>query len=66
PGSKASYQRGVTGRIAASYNVLVMSTVNDAAQQTQFASARVLAALLSVPEALSGKFAFPPASQSLR
>jgi hypothetical protein len=39
-----------------------MSTVSDAAQQTQFASAGVLATLLSVSAALSGEFAFAAAS----
>jgi len=52
--------KGVTPFIPSSYNDLVMSTVRDAAQQiqfAQFASARVLAALLSVSAALPGESA---------
>jgi hypothetical protein len=58
--------KGVTAFISSRYNDLVMSTVSDAAQSTQFASARVLAALFSVPAALSGESAFATASQSFR
>jgi hypothetical protein len=66
-----SLPKGVTPFISSSYNDLVMSTVRDAAQQiqfasAQFASARMLAALFSVPTALSGESAFATASQSVR
>jgi len=62
-----SLPKGVTACSASGYNQLVMSTVCDAAEKLQFASslwtpARVLAALLSVSEALSGESAFPIAS----
>ena len=54
-----------------SYNESVMSTVSDAAHETQFASssitsARVLAALLGVPAALPGESAVTFASQPVR
>src|ERR1700692_162079 len=54
--------KGVTPRIATSYNDLVMSMVSDAAQQTQFASPRVLAALpgLSPPLSRQSSVASPP------
>jgi hypothetical protein len=60
------YQRGVTAFISSGYNDLVMSTVSDAAQPIQFAFARVLAALLSVPAALSRESAVASASKSVR
>lgn len=57
---------GVTPFVPSSYNESVMLTVPDAVQEPQFASARVLAALLSVSAALSGKLALALASQPLR
>jgi hypothetical protein len=59
---KNQLNKGVTPLAPPRYNDPVMSMVSDAAQQTQFASARVLAALPGVPAALSVKFAFAPAS----
>jgi len=58
---------GVTLRGEYGYNESVMSLVSDAAQQTQFvpsqfASARVLAALPGVSAAVSGESAFTAAS----
>jgi len=43
-----------------------MSTVTDAAQESQFAPARLLVALSRVPKALSGESAVAPAPQPLR
>jgi hypothetical protein len=60
------YQRGLRRLSFPSYNEPVMSTVRDAAQESQFAFARVLAALSSVPAALSGKLTFAIAPQPLR
>jgi hypothetical protein len=57
---------GVTPFTASSYNVEVMSIAADGPEESQFASARVLAALPRVPAALPGKFAFAFAPQSLR
>jgi hypothetical protein len=66
-----SYERGVPPLIPSSYNGLAMSTVCDAAHESQFASwpiaqVRVLAAQPSVPAALSGQSAIAFASQPLR
>jgi hypothetical protein len=71
PSEARQLPKGVTPRATASYNDLVMSTVNDAAQRTKFASSlfksgRVLAALPGVSKALSGESPIAPASQSLR
>lgn len=65
------YQRGLRRLSFPSYNETVMSMVRDAAQESQFASSlftpvRVLAALSSVPAALSGKLTFAIAPQPLR
>jgi hypothetical protein len=60
------YQRGLRRLSFPSYNEPVMSTVRDAAQKSQFAFARVLAALSSVPAALSGELTFAIAPQPLR
>src|ERR1700727_298266 len=67
----SSLLKGVTRRVRSRYNQLVMSTVCDAAEKPQFASSlfkfgRVLAALLSVPAALSSELAVTSASQPLR
>ena len=69
--STTSYQRGVTAFMLSSYNQSVMSTVRDAAQESQFASSflaagRVLAALPGVPAALSGESAVAIAPQPVR
>jgi hypothetical protein len=61
----APLKLGVTPRARAKYNGL-QDMFTDAAQRSQFASARVLAALPGVPSALSREFAFPSSSQSLR
>src|SRR3979411_286517 len=56
------YQKGVTPLPTTSYNVQAMSIAANGSEESQFAFARVLAALLSVPAALSVKFAFASAS----
>jgi hypothetical protein len=48
------------------YNQSVMLRVRDAAEESQFAFARVLAALPGVSAALSGQPAFAPPSQPVR
>jgi hypothetical protein len=64
-------RKGVPPLIPSSYNDLAMSTVCDAAHESQFASCpvaqvRVLAALPGVSAALSGQSAIAIASQPLR
>src|SRR6266851_2718567 len=66
PDSQPTIRQGVTLTHASSYNHSGMTAVRDAAQQTQFASARVLAALPGVSAPLSRQPAFAPASQPLR
>lgn len=56
----------VTPFTAPSYNVQLMSTAADGPEESQFAPARVLAALSSVPTALSGGAAFAFAPQPVR
>jgi len=56
------YQKGVTPITSFVYNELVMLTVRDAAQQTQFASARVLAPLPGLSTAVSSQSPFASAS----
>src|SRR5271165_272908 len=58
--------KGVTPFSASGYNQSVMSTVCDAEHQSQFAFARVLAALPGVSAALPGEPAFAVASQPVR
>jgi hypothetical protein len=58
--------KGVPPFRPSSYNDLVMSTVCDAAHESQFTFARVLAALPGVSAAVSGEFAVTLASQPLR
>src|ERR1022692_1322517 len=66
PGAAWLLPKGVTPSSPSSYNDSVMSTVSDAAQESQFASARVLAALPGVSAPLSGQSPIAPASQPLR
>jgi len=57
---------GVTNLTASSYNQSAMPTVTDAMQESQFASARVLARLPRVSAAVSVCPAVASASQPVR
>jgi hypothetical protein len=60
-GMSVGYLRGLRHRLSPAI-IRLMLTASDAAEESQFESARVLAALLSVSAALSGESAFAVAS----